>query len=146
VLTTALRDLFGISAFGAALNSPLTMTQAATFRSFDGTIPSLAPSADTTSPNATDISSLGTGVALFSGGTAGGIIRSVSGGAPSFFITNITADYRTDASFSGTRTVDSDGDGVGDLTEFYRAATLNGLYLVDTNNNGIDDRDPDFGP
>ncbi len=146
VLTTTLRDRFGIAAFGAALNSPLTMSQATTFHTFDGTIPSLVPSADTTSPNATDISSLGTGVALFSGGTAGGIIRSVSGSSPSFFITNITADYRTDASFSGTRTVDSDGDGVGDLTEFYRAATLNGLYMVDTNNNGIDDRDPDFGP
>jgi hypothetical protein len=145
VLSTTLRDLFGISAFGAALNSPLTMDQIGTFKSFDGTIPSLAGT-DISSVNAIDITGLGTGVALFSGGTAGGIIRSVQVAAPSYFISNITLDYRTDASFTGTRVTDSDGDGIGDLAEFYRAATLNGLYMVDTNNNGIDDRDPDIGP
>ena len=145
VLSTTLRDRFGISAFGAALNSPLTMSQIGTFKTFDGTIPSLVPSADTSSVNAIDITGLGTGVALFSGGTAGGIIRSVQVAAPSYFMSNITADYRTDASFTGTRVTDRDGDGIGDLTEFFRAATLNALYMVDTNNDGVDDRDPD-GP
>jgi hypothetical protein len=66
--------------------------------------------------------------------------------APSFYVANALDDYRTDASFTGTRYVDADGDGIGDMVEFYRAAVLNGLYLVDTNNDGIDDRDPDFGP
>lgn len=145
VLSTTLRDKFGIASFGAALNAPLTMSQIGTFETFDGTIPSLVPT-DTTSVNAIDISALGTGVALFSGGTAGGIIRSVQVATHSYFISNITLDYRTDASFTGTRVTDSDGDGIGDLTEFYRAASLNGLYMIDTNNNGIDDRDPDLGP
>ena len=144
VLTTTLRNRFGIASFATTLNSPLTMSQIGTFKTFDGTIPSLVPSADTSSVNAIDITGLGTGVALFSGGTAGGIIRSVQVAAPSYFMSNITTDYRTDAAASGTRVRDNDGDGIGDLVEFYRAATLNALYMVDTNNNGIDDRDPDF--
>jgi hypothetical protein len=61
-------------------------------------------------------------------------------------VANALDDYRTDASFTGTRFVDNDGDGIGDVVEFYRAAVLNGLYLIDANNNGIDDRDPLFGP
>jgi hypothetical protein len=42
--------------------------------------------------------------------------------------------------------VDADGDGIGDLVELYRNHILNGLYTVDTDNNGIDDRDPVAGP
>ena len=145
-ITTTLRDAFGISAFGSAVNTPLTMAGIATIFSPTGTLPSLTPSTDVGSPNGTDIASLSTGSALFSGGTTGGIVRNVSTSAPSFYVANALDDYRTDASFTGTRYVDADGDGIGDMVEFYRAAVLNGLYLVDTNNNGIDDRDPLFGP
>ena len=148
VLTPALRDLFGISSFGSGLTTPLTMSSVGTFRTFDGAIPTLTASADTAATNAIDISAVNplTGTAVFDGGTAGGIIRSAPVEAPSFFIANLTLDYRTDASLTGTRLVDNDNDGIGDLVEFYRAAVLNGLYMVDTNFNGIDDRDPDFGP
>ena len=145
-LTTTLRDAFGISAFGSAVNTPLTMAGIATIFSLTGTLPNLTPSTDVGNPNGTDIDSLSTGIALFSGGTTGGIVRNVSTSAPSFYVTNALDDYRTDASFTGTRYVDADGDGIGDMVEFYRAAVLNGLYLIDTNNNGIDDRDPDLGP
>lgn len=145
-ITTTLRDAFGISAFGSAVNTPLTMAGIATIFSPTGTLPSLTPSTDVGNPNGTDITSLSTGSQLFDGGTSGGIIRNVSTSAPSFYVANALDDYRTDASFTGTRYVDADGDGIGDMVEFYRAAVLNGLYLIDTNNNGIDDRDPDLGP
>jgi hypothetical protein len=145
-MTTGLRNAFGISAFGSAVNTPLTMAGIATIFSPTGTLLSLTPSTDVGSPNGTDIDSLSTGIALFSGGTTGGIVRNVSTSAPSFYVANALDDYRTDASFTGTRYVDADGDGIGDMVEFYRAAVLNALYMVDTNNNGIDDRDPDLGP
>ena len=139
-LTTGLRDAFGISAFGAALNTPLTMTQTGTLGTFTGSIPVLAPSTDVGSPNGNDIDALSTAVQLFSGGTSGGIVRNVVAQAPSYFIANALDDYRTDATFTGTRYVDADGDGIGDMVEFYRAAILNSLYTVDTNNDGVDDR------
>jgi len=146
VLTTTLRDAFGISAFGSAVNTPFTMARTATIFSPTGTLSNLTPSTDIGNPNANDIASLSTGGQVFAGGTSGGIVRNVFTAAPSFYVANLLDDYRTAASFTGTRYVDADGDGIGDMVEFYRAAVLNGLYLVDTNNNGIDDRNPVFGP
>jgi len=145
VMTATLRDALGITSFGAAVNTPRTLTRLPAFPLFSGSIPALVPTNDGTNPNAMDITAV-TGVPILSGGSTGSAIRSVVDGVPSHFFSHITSDYRTDASFTGTRFVDSDGDGIGDLVELYRAAMLNGLYMVDTNNNGIDDRDPDFGP
>jgi hypothetical protein len=62
------------------------------------------------------------------------------------WMSSVLDDYRTDSTYSGTRFVDADGDGIGDLVELYRNHILNGLYTVDTDNNGIDDRDPVAGP
>jgi hypothetical protein len=146
-LTSGLRDAFGISAFGAPATSPLTMARTASLFAVSGAVPNLTPSTDLGDPNGNDIASLfPTATQVYSGGTSGGIVRRVAVNAPSYYVANLIDDYRTDASFTGTRFVDSDGDGIGDLVEFYRSALLSGLYMVDTNNNGIDDRDPDIGP
>ena len=145
-MTTGLRDALGISAFGAPANTPLTMARTGALFAVTGAVPSLTPSTDNGNPNGNDIASLSTATQVYSGGTSGGIVRNVAVSAPSYFIANLIDDYRSDASFTGTRFVDSDGDGLGDLVEFYRSAMLSGLYMVDTNNNGIDDRDPDLGP
>jgi len=145
-LTTGLRNALGISAFGAPVNSPLTMVRTAALFAVSGAVPTLTPSSDLGNPNGNDIASLSTATQVYSGGTSGGIVRNVAVQAPSYYFANLIDDYRTDSSFTGTRFVDSDGDGIGDLVEFYRSAMLSGLYMVDTNNNGIDDRDPDFGP
>jgi hypothetical protein len=144
-MTTGLRDALGISAFGAPVNTPLTMARTGQLFAVTGAVPSLTPSTDNGNPNGNDIASLSTATQVYSGGTSGGIVRNVAVTAPSYFVANLIDDYRSDASFTGTRFVDGDGDGIGDLVEFYRSALLSGLYMVDTNNDGIDDRDPD-GP
>lgn len=144
-LPTTLRDAFGISSFGAGIDTPQTLSLLASFTLLSGSVPSLVPSADVASPNATDITGV-TGVPVLSGGTSGSAVRTEVNGRPTYFFGYITSDYRTDASFTGTRFIDADSDGIGDLVEVYRSAMLNGLYLFDEDNNGIDDRDPDFGP
>ena len=75
---------------------------------------------------------------------AGAVGRANAG--RTLWLGNVLDDYWTESTCSGTRLRYADGDGIGDLVELYRNQILNGLYTVDTDNNGINDRNPVVGP
>jgi hypothetical protein len=75
---------------------------------------------------------------------AGAVGRANAG--RTLWLGNLFDVYRSDSTCSGTRVRFADGDGIGDLDELYRNQILNGLYTVDTDNIGIDDRNPVVGP
>jgi hypothetical protein len=147
VLTTAFANSFGIATFGAAFGTPPSMVASALGQAttFSGGVPTLVPTADVAGTN-------GYTVASVAGGPLGGAIVRTPGAVVranqgrTLWMSSVLDDYRTDSTYSGTRFVDADGDGIGDLVELYRNHILNGLYTVDTDNNGIDDRDPVAGP
>jgi hypothetical protein len=147
VLTTAFANSFGIATFGAAFGTPPSMVASALGQAttFSGGVPTLVPTADVAGTN-------GYTVASVAGGPLGGAIVRTPGAVVranqgrTLWMSSLLDDHRTDSTYSGTRFVDADGDGIGDLVELYRNHILNGLYTVDTDNNGIDDRDPVAGP
>ena len=144
LITSSLATSFGIATFGTANTTPSTMVATALGQAttFTGSVPTLTATADVAGTNGYRVATVtGTGRIVRD---PGAVVRANAG--RTLWVGNVLDDYRTDATYSGTRLRDADGDGIGDLVELYRNQILNGLYTVDTDNNGIDDRDPVTGP
>ena len=144
-LTTSFINAFGISSLGAARTTPPSLSFVSRVTPVTGgAAATITPIFDVAGTNGFAISSLLAGAATARDNGAGSPVLVRANRSRTYFLGNIIEDYRTAVDGSnnptGTRLTDTDGDGIGDLVEIYRDAVLFGLYGVDTNNDGIDDR------
>jgi hypothetical protein len=144
-LTNSFINAFGISSLGAARATPPSLSFVSRVTPVTGGAAATIPAnADLAGTNGFAISSLLAGAATARDNGAGSPVLVRANESRTYFLANIIEDYRTAVDGSnnptGTRLTDTDGDGIGDLVEIYRDAVLFGLYGVDTNNDGIDDR------
>jgi hypothetical protein len=144
-LTNSLINAFGINSFGAARTTPPSLRFVSRVTPVTGgAAATIAANADIAGTNGFTVASLLAGAATARDNGSGSPVLVRANESRTYFLANIIEDYRTAVDGAnnptGTRVTDTDGDGIGDLVEIYRDAVLFGLYGVDTNNDGIDDR------
>jgi hypothetical protein len=144
-LTNGFINAFGIDTLGASRSTPPSLSFVSGVTPVTGgAAATITTGFDVASVNGFSISSLLPGAVAALDNGVGSPVLVRANESRTYFLANIIGDYRTALDVSsnptGTRVTDVDGDGIGDLVEIYRDAVLFGLYGVDTNNDGIDDR------
>jgi hypothetical protein len=144
-LTNGFINAFGIDTLGASRSTPPSLSFVSGVTPVTGgAAATITTGFDVASVNGVAISSLLPGAVAALDNGVGSPVLVRANESRTYFLANIIGDYRTALDVSsnptGTRVTDVDGDGIGDLVEIYRDAVLFGLYGVDTNNDGIDDR------
>ena len=138
-------NAFGVGSLGAARTTPSPLAFVSRVTPVTGgAAATITANFDVAGTNGFAISSLLAGATVARNNGAGAAMLVRANQSRSYYLANIIEDYRTAMDGSnnptGTRVTDVDGDGIGDLVEIYRDAVLFGLYGVDTNNDGTDDR------
>ena len=143
-LTTSFINAFGINSLGAARTTTTSLSFVSSVTTVTGgAAATIAANSDIAGTNGFAVSSLLAGAAAARDNGASSTVLVRANESRTYFLANNIDDYRTaldGTNPSGTRVTDIDADGIGDLVEIYRDAVLFGLYGVDTNNDGIDDR------